>query len=1090
MILQTINSINYCNPPCASGQYLYQNRSCKTTCSSPFVSEVSDSIAYCNLPCSSSQYLYQNGSCSPNCSSPFIPKTVDSTPYCNPPCNSGEYLYQNGSCELACSPPFAAQTTDSITYCNPLCSLGQYSYQNGSCLPTCSSPFISQTDSSISYCNPPCGAGEYLYQNGSCEISCSPPFAAQTIDSITYCNPQCSPEQYFYQNGSCLPTCSSPFVSNTIDSILHCDSPCDSGEYLYQNESCETACPSPFVSQIIDSIVYCDPPCSPGEYFYQNGSCLLTCSFPFISQTGDSMLYCNPLCDSGQYLYQNKSCDSACPSPFVSQIMDSIAYCDPPCSSGQYFYQNESCLTTCSSPFVSQTIDSISCCNPPCDVGEYLYQNQSCFSTCSNPYLRRTYSSIDICQTPCQASEFLNDTDGSCNSICNQLQTTDPESGAKVCTSYCNNSLLYYYPDSDTCNLTCAPTYTAINSPYRRCVITFRPLDQGSDDFAKLAALFTQIGSGTVSVGSVMTYLMRGPSAGVFNLNGFMKMLTYMRYLQINYPKRLLTVLNSVNGTFLSLSFGFPMPSGIQRHFVQHPLPAKFGDYGFDSSFLINYWPILTSMILVLALITLLSILLSLTKKKPSLHQLISRLSIIIKWNFFLMVFCTNFDGITISSSLEFKTFSVGSAARLCSLIICLAVNIAAIVNFYFIFYIIRDLRNTHHKQTSEQLPSSAQSNGWKKFQIYYKGSQTTSFAQHIFMLPYLVRFYLFYSIVGFLYYYPLLQTILIFCLSGSFLFYMVAKKPFVSRLVKYQCLTDESFLLCINGLVFGLALLDHLGIQNKRIRSGLGDMVIVLNIILNVLDNIYLIGYLYNSTKDTIHAIKTQKAHGFVACLLILLSPFESGGMDLEITSAEKKKNSDEVKKDKQANIIKVHPEPSNSIINDTDQIRRSKDRSKLYLGLDQSSLYMSSDSGKIPDKSLVPQSRFSPKIFDIIENSNSSRSFVSKIDHQNRNFGDFLQGNESVHNEQILRSNDASLNQDSTYKDGSASRDQFKSGSFKNPAFPTQPTFAFGSLGKKLPQISYTSQEKTRLRLYSKLQALKKSQIIPINSNSILED
>ena len=112
----------------------------------------------------------------------------------------------------------------------------------------------------------------------------------------------------------------------------------------------------------------------------------------------------------------------------------------------------------------------------------------------------------------------------------------------------------------------------------------------------------------------------------------------------------------------------------------------------------------------------------------------------------------------------------------------------------------------------------------------------------------------------------------------------MVLKKPFVSRLVHFQFVGDEILLLTVNVCIFGLAILDSKGDYNSHMRPKLGDMIIIANILVNIWDNICLFGYLYTSTKSAIIAVRAHKSKGILAWILILLSPFEVGGMDVDL--------------------------------------------------------------------------------------------------------------------------------------------------------------------------------------------------------------
>ena len=599
--------------------------------------------------------------------------------------------------------------------------------------------------------------------------------------------------------------------------------------------------------------------CSDSYWHGWNYNCSLNCTAPTTAQQkiGDIKLCKLAMCTAGQFYLYNSTCSSSCKSPLVQRNNTFGLFCDLPCPNGSYLYWNGTCITTCYSPLQKNTLSGVNKCSLPCNSEEYMYS------------------------------------DGSCNTKCDLIQTLDPYFGIKMCANFCNDSSLYYYPDTKECALACNSSYHEVKTPYKQCIKNSKASQDKIVYPSQIATFVLKVGATSVHIGSIVSFLLGGPNAGVINLNGFLKMLSYMRYLEINYPERLLIMLNSVNTTFLSLSFGPQIPPALKNEFVKYRLPEKFDDYGFHSSFIVNYWPVITSLLLVLALSAVLISLVYLTKKKPDICRFFYQLSLIIKWNFFLMIFCTNLDGVVIGTSLEFRTFSPTSFAAICSFFIGLIVHIFVLVNFWLIIYIVQDLKKNHQQRLPSCSSSGSKDTKWLTLQLYYKGYKTATFAQRAFMFPYLARLYIFYSILGYLFAHPVTQMALIIAMNTSFLIYMLTKKPFVSKLVQWQCVTDECFMLIINCLIFGLALLDYQERIDLALRGRLGDAIILLNIILNLLDNIFLIGYLYNAIKGAIIAIKVHKAKGLLELVLVFLSPFEAGGMDLDTVTALSQKGS-----------------------------------------------------------------------------------------------------------------------------------------------------------------------------------------------------
>jgi len=221
-------------------------------------------------------------------------------------------------------------------------------------------------------------------------------------------------------------------------------------------------------------------------------------------------------------------------------------------------------------------------------------------------------------------------------------------------------------------------------------------------------------------------------------------------------------------------------------------------------------------------------------------------------------------------------------------------VNVLALGSLGLIVYIILDIRKVR-RRTIVPIRHEAKIRGlhpmkkWERFQLFFVGSKETSFIQHIFMFPYLLRFYIFYSVVAYLFEHPLAQTILITLLSLCILSYILLKEPFISRLVFVQHTSDEIVMLVVNICLLSLAICDEVGLDySSSLREMLGDIVIYANLLLCITCNVYLIAYLYVGFKSAYQKSKKHKSLGVLAWLTAFLAPFESGGMDVDVLPDE----------------------------------------------------------------------------------------------------------------------------------------------------------------------------------------------------------
>jgi len=210
----TNTTCDYCVPP-----YYFLDDSC-VSCDSPFVQSY-EYFGYCSYPCQSSgEYLYSDGSCYTTCDSRLNSTTKYSKAVCNFPCSSSsETLYYDGHCvSLDCPYPLELTQYGSYYICEYPCASGLLLYANGSCLDPagCVYPFVKHTYTdynSWDACGGVCTYGLYRYNNDSCHEDCPSPLVAKTTDGILICDPpRCGPNQ-----------CSACYSDNTCPAYYVCN---------------------------------------------------------------------------------------------------------------------------------------------------------------------------------------------------------------------------------------------------------------------------------------------------------------------------------------------------------------------------------------------------------------------------------------------------------------------------------------------------------------------------------------------------------------------------------------------------------------------------------------------------------------------------------------------------------------------------------------------------------------------------------------------------------------------------------------------------------------------------------------------------
>ena len=692
-----------------------------------------------------------------------------------------------------------------------------------------------------------------------------------------FCDYPCPSTQFLYANSSCLTSCQTLFSQRIEGTYKFCDYPCTSGQYLYANGSCITTCQTLFNQRTEGTNKFCDYPCTSGQYLYANSSCMATCQALFKPRTEGIYKFCDYPCPSTQFLYPNNSCIATCQTSFSIRMEGTNKFCDYPCLSTQFLYANSSCLTSCQTLFSQRTELTYKFCDYPCTSGQYLYANGSCIATCQTQFNQRTEGTNKFCDYPCPSTQF-SDGCSFCITGCASCNTANPNR-CLVCKAG------YFKLENGTCSTACAFPFIEVlvgSDKYCTSPGSSKPASPYLNSLA-------QVSVKSLSINALISNILFANTPIGYGVSGCIKILPYIRYLEIDYPENLERVLNSLNSSFLSFSLGIPISANIQDKFTKHQLPAKFDLYQWHSSFIVNYWQTATSLLFFLGFIVLVWFLSQITKKFPFWISFFDRLMLIVRWNFFMMIVCGNFDAVIIATSLELRTFYLSSnrLSSAVSLCFCLLMNVVILCIIALAAYVVKDLR----KKRNQVCPTSLthhhylhyQQQTWRKVQLFYLGYKDESSIQHFFMSVFLIRLYIFNLIVAHMFAHPLLQTCLITTINICMIAYVLRFKPFKSKIVFWQVLLDEVGMLGVNTSVLILAIFDTRRLQLTSEREEIGLVIIIINISLSIIDNLFLVAYLCSGAKDAYEKTKKHKAGGITAWLTVLLSPFEAVGMDLD---------------------------------------------------------------------------------------------------------------------------------------------------------------------------------------------------------------
>jgi len=613
--------------------------------------------------------------------------------------------------------------------------------------------------------------------NDRCYPTCDPPLESYESGGITYCRTPCS-GQYAYWDKSCGMTCEysnsyatyTPVVGEVESTFQVCRYPCPDNQVLYWNTSCHDTCESPLKTVPYRNRDFCAYICADNEYLYWNGSCFDDCEYPLTKETQGSKNFCWYTCEPSQWLYWDQTCQESCPGPLLPETRGSNfprQFCWSPCpSESPFLYWNGSCLPECSEPLETRFENRQLFCDFPClDKTQHLFWNGSCLDSCPQPFIEKTEKTYKYCNPPCQ----------------------DPE--------------MYYYEELKTCSYHC-------DSPddqrdYLRCFLS------------KVQAMPTG------------NWFLHAPlESGTVTLVKLVKIMQYVKYLDINMPPRLQRLSVGKGRNVLSLSSGIQMSRSLKEDFPDHPLSYVYSKNHLHSSFLVNYWEDLTNVLIALTLAAFLLILEKLCKRSNTLKAILQTLRVITVWNFVIMAFFINIDDIILFSAVEFKFgTSNGASVAMAIIFICLIVGLITASVRYII------------KRKQAKNPKILES-----LQVFVKGFTNANFFSRYFFVAYVLRIGLPLLFAVVLEATPLGNTILQAILNCSMLALIITKKPFTKKINHYQILLFESIALLMNISMFSLTILSIKDKENSKFAIFLGDFVIVGNDIINLMCLAFLI--------------------------------------------------------------------------------------------------------------------------------------------------------------------------------------------------------------------------------------------------------
>jgi len=842
-------------------------------------------------------FLYANGSCFSTCVFPFDAMIIEGVVQCLFRCESGLYMNWDGECQARCDFPLKAVSKGVEKYCEFHCD-GSYRYENNTCKNSCKLPFIPTVTKHESLCNFACPGGSYLDWNHACRTTCNFPLVKKFKGAERYCELPCKTTEFLYENGTCHDSCEFPYLEIPTKFQKFCNFTCPTSSFMNWNLECQRYCHPPFIQNIVGSERYCEIPCNSSAFVHEDGTCSMTCDAPLISNIRSDHKFCDTSCPTGLIHYWDGTCRDECPSSFQKTIYQE-EYCDFHCDKDHFLYEGRTCGKTCTFPHVALFDDEgYKFCNLPCNSFEYLSLDGSCQKKCDK-VVKTDSLGVKYCIAGGSCDGYLY-ADGTCQNSCSApFVKFSMDKDLALCTSPCGPGF-YYHKEMNSCVLQCHPPLKSVKTGnIMICQGEGEALPaaggddknnnknpnhhQDAEEDGQISQILNQLGE---RVSTASSYIRPNDLHSVFLMSNA-KTTKFARYVNLpfinHHHKRVLTSSESKRVSISSI-FSFEMPFGLKEKIESREIPVVFKGKVFHSSYLVNQWEAISTLIVVALVGAFIALIDKFVNKVQILGAVIGRLKTIFYWNFMLLVLFNCYDDIIFFTLLELQTLQLDSGFAVLSLLVCVGMNIFA----GFILYKVYEI-------TKEAIRSRRETN--KKYQVLYAGFQDNSFLSQGYLLFYIGRVIIGAFLIGTLYNYPLIQTILLTLLSFAMLGYLLKERPMYDRFHVLVIAVFEFVGLIVNlGLLFSAVFSfknDDDRESNISLQIRLSLMIISCSKGLEVFSNIVLWLYIFLGICSAWKISKLPGAESKTAWLNLLVVPFRTPGMEFIDENLDVEKNS-----------------------------------------------------------------------------------------------------------------------------------------------------------------------------------------------------
>jgi len=373
-------------------------------------------------------------------------------------------------------------------------------------------------------------------------------------------------------------------------------------------------------------------------------------------------------------------------------------------------------------------------------------------------------------------------------------------------------------------------------------------VEEEQEEAQPAAVVVGNVGSGAIKAMSVLA----SQSPSFVSIVGLSEMMQYIRYLRIYYPQKLIDLFEELNSNPLSLPINIEMPEGFYEKFPDRVLPDVFEYYELDSSFLLNYWDTLVTLVIISGVLLGLVLLKYSTENKyKTFSSVIGKILKKVKWNLLLMYFCSSLGEIAFYGVLDLRTILLDSALAIVSffLIIVAFFGLAVVVAKCFMIALAR-------KKSKDEKE-------FEGFEILFDGCKDGSWGQLMYMFVMFSRQIICNLVIAGPDGAPLAQAIVLVIFSLMMSVYCIFYRPLKDIWEMIITVISELLLLVVNICVLIYAVLDHNNFVSENCRDKMAEIIIIISSIFSICAIVFMAIQLAVMLFELVKNIRRLKAQG-----------------------------------------------------------------------------------------------------------------------------------------------------------------------------------------------------------------------------------